>query len=93
MTFLEGLGLVAIGSGTFASILGVILGLLLAKAARENGKATRELIEKENEATRKLIDKGNEATRELIEKISEKIAALIVAEGEKTRQLLKEMLK
>jgi Na+/glutamate symporter len=92
--------LVATGSGTFASILGVILGLLLAKAARENGKATRELIEKESEATRELIeatreliDKGNEATRELIEKISEKIAALIVAEGEKTRQLLKEMLK
>jgi uncharacterized membrane protein len=74
MTFLEGLGLVATGSGTFASILG----LLLAKAARENGKATRELIEKEGEATRELI---------------EKIAALIVAEGEKTRQLLKEMLK
>jgi hypothetical protein len=61
MTFLKVLGLVVAGAGTFASILGVFL----AKAVRDNGKATRELIANENKAIRELI---------------EKISALIVAE-------------
>ncbi|MFQ6093821.1 MAG: hypothetical protein ACE5OR_14300 [bacterium] len=77
MSFLEILGSIVAGAGTFASILGV----LLAKASRENGKATRELIASENKAT-----------RELMERMSEKLGALIAGDGERTRAIIKEIL-
>lgn len=95
MGFLEILGGIVAGAGTFA----FILGLFLAKASRENGKATRDLIAKLDEKaherhqevieltreTQRLIEEGRRETRELIMYITN----LISAEGEKTREIIK----
>lgn len=51
MTFWEFLGIALSSAGLFASVLGAFL----TYAARQNGKATRELIRAEVEATRDLI--------------------------------------
>ena len=81
MTFWEAMALV----GTMTTILGVFLtvyALINNRTLKAESRLTRETL-------RETIIEESRLTREMIAKMSEEIAHLIVAEGEKTRQMIK----
>lgn len=83
----------------FVGIALTLLSVVLARATRENGRQTRELIERMHKDTQQLIQEGIRITRELIqslhrdtlavlEKMGQTLAAMETRSEERHKQLL-----
>lgn len=87
--------------------LSVLLGLSSIMMVIVLTRNTNILVKSEDERAKKIIEEGNKRTQEILERMRKEheetmakmdstlkfIGSLIYAEGEKTRELIKEMLK
>jgi hypothetical protein len=89
MGFWEVFAISVSSAGTFASILGVAIAII----SRRNGERTRQFIrEVVREAVNEITDKIDKLGAKMDEGFRI-LGELIVADGERTRELIKELRK